>query len=415
MIDEIRVAISRSTDSLAIVDPDGREQPSPIGIDDIEGVRHVSWDELVQFLDWEEQTTPEETLDLYLQEAQESFDRIETGRAAANIERAEALLQRIDDPSLTASVRSLGAEIRGLQHLERAAEQLEGGKYVDAYGEYMLSMEVLPTSGGLLEQRLSLMRRQLEPHLGTVTEHFWEQGNGALQAKDWRTAAGLFRQVAAMRRDQSKVPNAHAWECLAERYETLAVPVGRSSSDVASLVDHIGRYVEALGHPALMRTRGAMRFAANWIVEAERAIGDQVELYVPWRDATCKVLDWLGEDQLREYGFLQKDAKDVADMLRRCGEPRRALRLLWATGGDVPPALEHLVGLLDEAGTAATAAPRKGLYPQEATLLLRSLESRVRDLENNSGSRKETPEGSLVGDGNQAGALVTAEHGGEPS
>lgn len=128
VIGSIRVALSRPTETLVILEHNEPEELSVLRLTEI-GVRVVDLDGLLRYLEQEE-FSDEERLEGFLREADEALDRDDLDRAAERNRRGRDLLEFVDDPTLIAQAAEQHETIRRRRIepiLQEAARQLERG------------------------------------------------------------------------------------------------------------------------------------------------------------------------------------------------------------------------------------------------------------------------------------------------
>ncbi len=115
LIDGIRVALSRATDTLIVVEQDSAPTASPALTKDLmPRAESIQWDELLVLLE-KDDLSDEERAYVFLAEAREFAQRDDTGRALERLERAEAVTRDLTDETLSGMLRELR------RHLEKKA------------------------------------------------------------------------------------------------------------------------------------------------------------------------------------------------------------------------------------------------------------------------------------------------------
>jgi nitrous oxidase accessory protein NosD len=109
LIDGIRVALSRATETLVLL---GKAPKSPLAarIDLARDIVRIGWDDLLRLLQ-EDDLSESERAYGFLDEAREHEARGDAKRALFVFSRAEAIARGLDDPALTAAVREIGERL----------------------------------------------------------------------------------------------------------------------------------------------------------------------------------------------------------------------------------------------------------------------------------------------------------------
>jgi hypothetical protein len=111
VVGSIRVALSRSTDTLIILERDGPDNLDALELGHIDGVRSISWEALSLLLQ-ESDLTMEERIEGFLGEADEALQSDQLDRALAKAKQARSLCDLVDDPLYTQRVTTTHYRIR---------------------------------------------------------------------------------------------------------------------------------------------------------------------------------------------------------------------------------------------------------------------------------------------------------------
>lgn len=111
LIDAVRVALSRATDTLIIIgDESGQTLSSPLAKSLLDSAPSIELDELLILLE-KDDLSDEERVSGFLVEAQEFANRNEVARAFERLERAEAVMQNLTNEVLSETVTKLRREL----------------------------------------------------------------------------------------------------------------------------------------------------------------------------------------------------------------------------------------------------------------------------------------------------------------
>jgi nitrous oxidase accessory protein NosD len=111
LIDGVRVALSRATDTLIVVEQDATPTASPALTKDLMAhAESIQWDELLVLLE-KDDLSDEERAYVFLAEAREFAQRDDAGRALERLKRAEAVAGGVTDETLSGMLRELRQQI----------------------------------------------------------------------------------------------------------------------------------------------------------------------------------------------------------------------------------------------------------------------------------------------------------------
>jgi hypothetical protein len=386
IIDDIRVALSRSTHILVIIEQNGIQLADSLSIGDVD---IIDWDELCQYLRRERQDiTAFDKIHSYLRIAEESFQQQEYTRAEQQIKQAQGLLPQIDDQVLVRQVQELQAKNEAKlaekelkDHLRRAYELWDDKKFGVAFDEWEQARSLLiqAANAALKADVQAFWEEKSESDLSEAVGSIWKEAQQAKDNGEWSTAALEFGKLAHIQNIRGKPQSSETWRCLADRYGQLPPNVSRESDEQATqLVKLISQYIEILERAGTGEKEAARSFAEEWLREAYQALGDRVNLYLPWAKAAQQTFVWKDADFLEEYLEFTADAWMAAEELRKAGESEQALELLEVAQNDsIPEDLTAFVGILRSLDGFDWEKPGMNLYPAEIKRLTHVLETRT--------------------------------------
>ncbi|HMN27016.1 MAG TPA: AAA family ATPase [Caldilineaceae bacterium] len=327
LFDEIRVAVSRSTDKIIVLEPADAPVLAELGVDELPGVGRLTWESLLDTLKTEEMSEIE-VIEGYLDEVDDLYERALWAQARRRNRRAFELAKQLGDLALQREAEE--QQIRG--YMQEAAALLQQGEWAAAYecnqqaallaselGDLFLQEEIEEQSGGIgaiiaaqVDKQLALATEQRQRHqfgpshetlqlarslVAMITEPAlaarvdealstlnwtWaaELVAGAYTVDEANQAADLLAEAAAAMLRQADKEGAEATTLLAERYRLLPQREQMSESQVETLLAYGERYL-TLVRP-LNLAAAAYRFVHYWLDESYANLHLRTALYTPW-------------------------------------------------------------------------------------------------------------------------------------
>jgi hypothetical protein len=350
-IDSVRVALSRSTHMVVIVERDSQQIVQHLGID---GAEIVDWGALRQRLqEADRDLTAFDKIHTFLRNAEESLQRDDYERARQQNQQAEQLLAEVADEHLSVRVRKQKGEIERaltrqqlVEALEKAEELRGDDRLVDAYEAWHDAQQLCAQANDAkLETRTQVFWEDRQDELNKVANEYWKRGIDDRENGRWSAAGSAYQMAADIRRHQQSSSEAEALDCLAERYRQLPPPV-QGEQQVNWLLDLVDRYLASLLETERTDSESARRFVDQWLTEAVGELGEKASLYLRWAKAASEVGEWGGSDLFREHPDFTLKAVEAAKALRQLGMPRDAIELLNLVKEDIPEDLVALENLL---------------------------------------------------------------------
>ena len=439
-VDDIRVALSRSTHGLILIE--SGQSPSPrmdiLGLADI---TPVGWEQVAKYMreEYEDVDLFDRVADL-LHTAMEAKTNDDFPRADAIILEAMKLAPRVADPELLQQVKEEEDDIKKhllrieLEHdLGLARELLEKGSFIEVQSKLSTLREKLPRAQSpsldreaedldrelsfgqhiaLIEEllgkeeyasayviykeedivsfisqsKLESLRKRAEPFNDKLTnEHekirksFLDTATQAKQEDRFQDASLQYRWLAMLRRDQDQDLNARAFECLAERYERFPPPV-KSTDELLDFLQLVHVYLDISIQTKNVNKNGLLN---EWLIECCQILLERPNQYVQLEPQihqifTNSAIDFIWSDQ-----YFSSAAGEMLDgsleSLRNQGYPFHALRmakLFKRTKGTKVHA--QTIELLDPADKLV--ASLELLYPVERETILGAIEEKVNSL-----------------------------------
>ncbi len=327
LFDEIRVALSRSTEKLILLESADAPSLEALGVPELVGVGELNWEAMIDTLQTEE-LSELEVIENFLDEVDELFDRAFWAEGLRRNRRAHELAQQIGDLALQREVQEQfirghllqGASLlnqadeRGAFAINRTALQLASD-----FGDPVLLAEVEDQKeeiathfGQQIQQHLAeadrlrqlwqltdaQQRLQCAAELSALLEDpqwaaqvdeaeillMWEWAGQAAataytphQARE--IAERLLTAAAALAR-QGDVAGEQAARLLADRYQQLPQREALNERQVTQLLTFAEQYL-ALIEPLNMGSR-AYDFVEYWLKEAFAGLQNHTALFARW-------------------------------------------------------------------------------------------------------------------------------------
>lgn len=337
LFDEIRVAISRSTDKLVILEDATAPVLDALELSTISGILPIRWPDLVETLQTEELSAIE-VIEGYLDEVDDFTERKMWSQAYRRNRRAYELAVQLDDIALMreAEEQHIHSHLLEAQHWtmtkewQRAHETLlRTTRLAQDFGDPFLAEEVD-------DQRLELnlgITDATRAHLDLAIEHLvarryeqahqevisagnlakltadsllLEEVDEAFAAVAWRWAARLLDQSDQSPAEQTRGPQPEvvarvvhlfdraaqamqrqqdgegfqAIQILAQRYRELPPKARFTEQEVRDLLDRTEHYLAIVG--PLKLDEEAYLYARHWLDEAVRTVVGYPSLYFQW-------------------------------------------------------------------------------------------------------------------------------------
>ncbi|MCL4863378.1 MAG: AAA family ATPase [Caldilineaceae bacterium] len=327
LFDEIRVALSRSTEKIVLLEPADAPVLDELGFRQLAGAGALTWDGLLDTLQTEDMSEIE-LVEGYLDEADDLFERAMWAQGFRRNRRAYEVAVQLGDRALQREAQE--QYIDGI--VQEAAHWLRTGDWRQAYdrnreaqtlaetfGDPLLIdtveeqfLEISGLIGRQIEQWLAQAEAQRQQHQPKAALDAMQQAaelatlaqDPALTARvdelhvliawEWAAAladspytpeeasliADLLDAAAQTLTRQADEDGAQAAALVARRYRQISVRARLSESDVAALLTFGERYL-ALVKPLEMG-RDAYRFVGLWLAEAFANLHLRANLYARW-------------------------------------------------------------------------------------------------------------------------------------
>lgn len=394
LIDQMRVALSRSTNRLILLEEPSAAVFAAIGFDPTADALALSFPELIEFLGAEEMTESEMVFGL-LGEADDLADRERIDEAMRRNRRATAVAQRlasadlmqrsdeqyarlllIQSEALLASGRVEAAQEAfqaraGLPQADDVETQTRAAHLGDrlaaaadsAFDTLLLQGQRALASGDL-DAAVAAGDRALRIAEQTQVPGRYEAAvrlfSGALEASALALAeardAALSPQVAALLRRQSAVEEsqerterAQALRVLAARYEDVPARSGLADMPLLSVLQSVLTHLALLGNPPAHD----LAHSLLWLDETFVDLGERVRLYYKWastaatlaRSGNFPQLDehiWELENRLEQTSgpASDHDSLRLRAFLADYNDKPDEASLLWEQAGATDQAIE---------------------------------------------------------------------------
>lgn len=386
-IDEIRVALSRSTDKLVLLEAPGAPVLAELGVNRLPGHYTVGWDSLLELLRTEEMSEIE-VVEGYLDEADDLLERGRWEQARRRNRRAFEFAQQLDDRALRREAQEQYVRI----YLEQAADQLAHDRLRDAYvlnrqaydladehgdpqilddvdeqlravraavqakadalvataqaaaeqHDFALAYRIAMTGSELLEiMRDPALQAQLDE---ATVAHGWQWGIQLLEAGPaaGTQLADLFKHLGEAMQRQQDVTGAQVAGVLTERYQNLPHNSTLSQQQLPRLIGYIDRYLKILA--PLNLELAAFVYVEHWLEEAFGRLDGYSSLYYDWALAAQSYATLVDYPPLDERLW---DLENRVEMERGPG---------WKTDGTEEPLVKFAALIAAYNGDPATAS-----------------------------------------------------------
>ncbi|MFN8442218.1 MAG: AAA family ATPase [Caldilineaceae bacterium] len=345
IFDEIRVALSRSTDRLVILDAVESPVFSELGLKNLQGVAPLTWNELLELLSNEEMSDVE-LIEGILSEADDLVERGRWEQAYRQNRRAYALALQINDSALQREAQEeyirthLYEADYWFEHNEWAkADQVnqEALQLAQDYGDPFLLEEVedqrKEIDGSLTYQAQNRIAAAKDARQQKQFKRSYNElrnalaiaqsaGDAALQqqvddllvevalswANDLHANQGtadqfteLYTATADALSRQQDAQGAQIVSILAQRYHDIPQIGSLAPAQIKDLLAALQHYLAAISRPAILNrklTEETFNVAQLWIEESFTSLGRTCELYVNWALAAIEFAQKINYSEL---------------------------------------------------------------------------------------------------------------------
>ncbi len=404
LFDEMRVALSRSTNRLILLEPSGAPVLAELGIDEIDGASSLGWADLILAMQTEEMSEIE-AIEGYLREVEDLIELDKWQQAVARNRRAARLAHRIGDGALQRQAERQHVLI----HLQQADRLLAREAWREAYGanrtarELAAAADVTELWSQIDEQLGRIQTVAAEQVADLLTEAAEKRAAGApaaayaaaTRARDliallppgeavqavsdavadaaWEWAiqlvadaeeevpaqvAELLAESAAMMTDQGNDAGATGLQLLSERYATLPRRRNLSDEDVSRVLDFAEEYLAQL--EPLQPEPVAYAHLVYWLRDTYAALEEHFPLYYRWSALAQRVGALTGDDAYRT------DVLHLEQRLDAIFERAGAMQQLWDGDLDLQRFRILLAGLHGDHAAASTSWEALDEVPQAA-------------------------------------------------
>ena len=325
VFDEIRVALSRSTDKLILLEPPSAAVLTELQINRLDGCYTVGWESLLEMLKSEEMSEIE-VVEGYLDETDDLLERGRWEQARRRNRRAFDFAVQLEDRALLREadeqfIRSYLGEANDLLAHDRLRDAYvlnrQAFDLADAHGDpqvidevdeqqreirtavarkvdalvatahaaasqqdYALAYQIAHTSTDLLTiMQDPTLQAKLDE---AAVAYGWQWGIHLLSAgpEVAERLPELFKSLSTAMQRQSDLVGAQVAQVIAERYRTIAHGARLTQGQVTKLIRYIDHYLGLLA--PLTLDASAFVFVEHWLEEAFAPLGDDAHLYYEW-------------------------------------------------------------------------------------------------------------------------------------
>lgn len=369
-IDNVRVALSRSTHMIVVIERDSGQIVENLAMED---ASVLSWEALQEKLrEVDQDLSAFDKIHVFLGNADESLQRDDYDRAKQQNLQAEQLLTQVADPYLSSRVHEQKEKInraltrqRLITSLEEAQKLRDAEKLREAYTAWaearQLSAQVADPG---LDKDVDAFWQGRDRELNQIASESWKDAREKTTQEQWAEAGHAFEVAASIRRYQERDSEAKALECLAQRYQDLPSVV-EGADHARRLVGLTSRYVDCLVETDTTGSESARRIADEWLAEAASELSGQPGVFLLWAKVGSRVAEWGGAELAEHHPDFAREAVQAAEALRRLGESSDAVALLNLAGKEIPQELNEFEDVLRTLEDVDQRAIGRGWYPAE--------------------------------------------------
>ncbi len=339
LFDEIRVALSRSTDNLVLLEAADAPVLQALDIEYVDGCVEMGWADLIETLQTEEMSELE-AVEGYLREVEDLYERDKWEQAFARNRRAHAMALRMGDRALQreADIQYAGGILlqadtllyrnRWREAHERNREARDFAANVndtalwrrideqrdlivqEATGQVRTFLDAADSERRQKQYEQAYDHAKLAYDLGSIVldaetrrdvsdaigDICWQWAGHLIDTSDTdetgRRVAELLGESARIMELDGNQGGAEALRILSRRYATLPLRDEMSDEQILSLLDLARQYVEVVAplHPE----RIAYAHVQRWLTNAFANLGERFTLYYAWSSTAeqiCTLID----------------------------------------------------------------------------------------------------------------------------
>lgn len=327
IFDEMRVALSRSTDRLIILEAPDAPVVAALAMESVPNVNRIRWLDLIDSLETEELSTLE-VIQGYLEEVDDFFERgmweqgYRRNRRAHELalqEGDEALRREAEEQFITGNIDEAQRLLADQRWLEAHGVNRRVSKLANRYGypDFIDDVsiqyrEITSAIAADVNQRLRTALQQIEENryyqahdeVQAAMELAWLTEDKDLHTRvdeaaamiSWRWAAlllehgdtpdtiprviKLFEEAAAAMHRQGDTLGTQALQSLVDRYRELPPKANYSKAETENLLTHTDRYLQLIG--PLQLDSEAYVYIERWLEESFSEVRRHVDLYHSW-------------------------------------------------------------------------------------------------------------------------------------
>ena len=436
LFDEVRVALSRSTGKLILLEPATAPVLAELSISHVAGTLAVAWADLVELLQLDEMSEIE-AIEGYLDEVDDLFANALWEQGYRRNRRGYDLAVQLGDHALQRDAQAQFID----GHIQEADSFLQQDQWQQAYARNRIAHQLATAFGDpLLEEQVEdqaiaigqviavQVRRQLvqaqeqlqqhqfkpayqtlsaarshaelifvEPSLAAELDEAqttiaWQWAgyliDGDYTEADAQQAATLLIEAARAMARQSDGVGASALHLLAERYTKLPQHKGLTASQLEILLTFAGRYLGLLR--PLNLDQNAYIYVRHWLEETFASLHQQTDLYYRWAlvgqefaDLTAyPALDdhlWDLENRLAllvEQGKRKLDDKPIAKfraLVTSYNGNLQEASVVWEQLGELEVAADYARDAGDMERAYNLLRQAKAVIPEELAVAVKAL------------------------------------------
>ncbi|OQY48618.1 MAG: hypothetical protein B6242_01900 [Anaerolineaceae bacterium 4572_78] len=249
LLDKVRVALSRSTDTLVIFEQEGVSLPAEWPLEEVSGQFPITLNALLERLQSEEMTVIER-IEGYLQEADERCQQEEYERAYERNRRAVHVVKYLKDETLQRLVSEQRHNISQvlIEHAYEFLSQVKALYEQEHYGDaYQIANETQQYLAKIDDADLTGEAKNLPDQLyRLIAQICWRKANQALENNEHAQIVHWFKETSITYEKQEKSEPAIVLDYFAKRYQSIPQGQKLPPKQIKRLLKYITDCLDAI-------------------------------------------------------------------------------------------------------------------------------------------------------------------------
>ncbi|MDF1515601.1 MAG: UvrD-helicase domain-containing protein, partial [Anaerolineae bacterium] len=428
IIDRIRVALSRSTDTLILMENENSQVAKNLKLED---TPQVAWSDIEAHIkELNKDIDAFQRLNDFLQVAEESLQQHDYPRALSNNTIAEQQLDQVDDIELQEQVDQQRQRIHShmlndqlieinnliaqeqldqieeliaeaqehlefvrdndvLQRYEEAKLTIEMWQHIKAvnnlihqenYQQAYISFrsDIVPAFNQCqipqLKKQVKNIEENLEQQFDDIALDIWKQARKAEIKLNWPATAEGYGWVAQIREDQGLDELAQTSRYISQRYHHLPPPIEASEENLLMLLDYAKHYTEACSKANVLKNETVQSYLIRWVLEMLEVLDQHPQYYLAIQDKLIKRLAARNCEFITQDKTVKQTIATVVIQLRKVSSVQDIVRLYRIANLDIPDEIAKAVEFLKEVQNYAKSDSYYRLSTTEKACVAQTLE-----------------------------------------